>query len=213
VRAPALPGPHQITAVYDPAGPGFDASSGALSQLVSKARAQVALEASPDPSVFGEAVRLHAQVAAAGAASGQPSGTVTFTVDGARVGDPVLLRDGRADSVPIPRLDAGPHVLRAVYGGDDSFVANAVGATQAVDRGQTLGTLLSSAPNAPVGAAPAFTLRVAVAPPALGVPGGAVQFSVDGRPSPRRSAACARAPTSCAPPTSARPATPASTRS
>ncbi|HST42586.1 MAG TPA: Ig-like domain repeat protein [Conexibacter sp.] len=182
VEAPSLPGPHQITAVYDPGSPDFDASSGALSQLVAKARAQVSLEASPDPSVFGEAVRLHAQVAAAGPASGVPSGTVTFTVDGAPVGAPVLLRDGRADSVAIPRLEAGPHVLRASYSGDASFVANAVGATQAVDRGQTLGTLVSSAPQAQAGAALVYTFNAAVAPPSSGVPGGSVRFSVDGRP-------------------------------
>ncbi|MDW5596768.1 Ig-like domain repeat protein, partial [Conexibacter stalactiti] len=182
VEAPSLPGPHEITAVYDPGSPDFDPSSGALSQLVSKARAELSLEATPDPSVFGEPVRLHAQVEAAGPATGAPTGAVTFTVDGAPIGAPVLLRDGRADSVAIPRLDAGPHVLRASYSGDESFVANAVGATQAVDRGQTLGTLTSSAPSAPLGAAPVFSFRLAVAPPSVGIPGGTVQFSVDGRP-------------------------------
>lgn len=182
VRAPPLPGPHAITASYLPGSPGFDPSDGALSQRVSPGRVQVQLEATPDPSVFGEAARLHAQVGAAAPASGEPSGAVTFTVDGAPIGDPVLLRDGRADSIAIPRLDAGPHVLRATYSGDASFAANAVGATQAVDRGQTLGTITSSEPGARVGAAPRFTLRLGVAPPGSGQPGGLVQFSVDGAP-------------------------------
>ncbi len=139
------------------------------------------LEATPDPSVFGAPVQLHAQVAAAGDATGDPTGAVTFTVDGTPVGQPVPLRDGRADSVAIPALAAGPHVLRASYGGDASFLANAAGATQGVDPAATLGTISSSNPEARLGGAPRFTMQLGIAPPALGTPGGSVQFAVDGR--------------------------------
>ncbi|MDW5594063.1 Ig-like domain repeat protein [Conexibacter stalactiti] len=182
VTAPELPGAHQITARYEPGSLDFSASRGALAQLVGQGRTTVTLEATPDPSVFGEPVRLHAQVAAAGAATGNPTGAVTFTVDGAPVGQPVPLRDGRADSVAIPALAAGPHVLLASYGGDASFFANAAGATQGVDPAATLGTIRSSDPGAALGRAPRFTMQLGIAPPALGTPGGNVQFSVNGRP-------------------------------
>ncbi|HST41430.1 MAG TPA: Ig-like domain-containing protein, partial [Conexibacter sp.] len=181
VTAPSLPGPHQITARYEPGSLDYSASRGALAQLVGQGRTAVTLEATPDPSVFGEPVQLHAQVAAVGEATGDPTGAVTFTVDGAAVGDPVLLRDGRADSVAIPALPAGPHVLLASYNGDASFVANAAGATQGVDPAATLGTIASSNPAAALGSAPRFTMQLGLAPPALGTPGGSVQFAVDGR--------------------------------
>ncbi len=181
VTAPALPGAHQITARYEPGSLDFSPSRGALAQLVGQGRTTVTLESTPDPSVFGEPVQLHAQVDAAGAATGEPTGAVTFTVDGTAVGQPVPLRDGRADSVAIPALAAGPHVLRASYGGDASFLANAAGDTQGVDPAATLSTISSSAPDAKLGSAPRFTVQLGIAPPALGTPGGSVQFAVDGR--------------------------------
>ncbi|MDO8184760.1 Ig-like domain repeat protein [Conexibacter sp. JD483] len=182
VTAPSLPGAHQITARYEPGSLDFSPSRGALAQLVGQGRTTVTLEATPDPSVFGEPVQLHAQVAAAGAATGEPTGAVSFTVDGIAIGQPVPLRDGRADSIAIPALAAGPHVLRASYGGDASFLANAAGATQGVDPAATLSTIRSSAPDARLGGAPRFTMQLGIAPPAFGTPGGSVQFAVDGRP-------------------------------
>jgi hypothetical protein len=178
------PGEHAITARYTPGTGAFTASTGRLTQLVSKGSTVVTVQATPDPSTFGQQVTLHAQVVAAAPAGGVPSGTAVFTVDGAQVGDPVPLRTqdgaGEADSIPIPRLAAGPHVLRVQYGGDASFVPNARGATQAVDPGETLATLTSSAPSSALGVAVRYTMRLGTVAPASGALTGLVQFSVDG---------------------------------
>jgi hypothetical protein len=60
-----------------------------------------------------------------------PTGTVQFQLDGANVGSPVTLINGRA-TWTTSSLSAGPHAITAVYSGDSNFLGGSGQASQAV---------------------------------------------------------------------------------
>ena len=181
ITASPLPGPHSLTATYEPGSGDFDPSSGSLTQTVVKSRSAVTVEADPDPSTFGQSAGFHAQVAPIAPGGGEPSGAVSFLVDGSPFGNPVPLREGRADSGQVVNLPAGPHALVARYGGDASFRENQAGSTQVVDRALTTGTLTPSSQNAPEGTPIRFELELGAA--GVGsAPTGTARMFVDGDP-------------------------------
>ena len=77
------------------------------------------LVSSPNPSNPGQPVTFTAEVAAAGGATGTPTGTVTFQV-GQTVLGTVALVNGRATLVTNV-FTAGEYVITATYSGDGSF--------------------------------------------------------------------------------------------
>src|SRR5262249_12267847 len=120
-----------------------------------------------------------AAVAAVAPASGTPTGTVTFTVDGA-VQAPVNLANGQATFTALG-LSVGMHTVTAAYSGSGSFNASTAPAlTQTVNKAATPPTLTSSASPSPF--APQFpsTAAVAAAAPGGGTPTGTITFSMDG---------------------------------
>jgi titin len=71
-------------------------------------------------SVFGEPVAFTASVSAA---SGPPTGSVQFLVDGVSFGGPVALSGGSA-SVATNLLAVGGHTVSAIYNPDDGFAGS-----------------------------------------------------------------------------------------
>jgi streptogramin lyase len=79
------------------------------------------LMSSANPSVYGQPVTFTATVSAA---SGTPTGSVQFQVDGNNLGGPVSLVNGSA-SLTTATLTAGSHTVTAIYSGDDGFFTSA----------------------------------------------------------------------------------------
>src|SRR5205807_306141 len=101
----------------------FLASTAAGSQTVNKSPTTTTLAASPNPSVFGQGVVLNAVVASSGAGSGTPSGSVSFTDNGALLGTAILDRAGKA-TLTVTSLGIGSHNIAASYGGDANFISS-----------------------------------------------------------------------------------------
>jgi large repetitive protein len=76
---------------------------------------------SRNPSNTGEAVTFTATVAAVPPASGTPTGTVQFRVNGSNFGAPVSLANGSGTSAATSTLAAGNHNVDALYGGSAGF--------------------------------------------------------------------------------------------
>jgi hypothetical protein len=91
--------------------------------LITQPVTTTTLSASANPSVYGQAVTFTATVAAA-SASGTPTGSVQFVVDGSDLGAPVDLVDGVATSPGIGSLGVGDHTVMAIYSGDTNFIAS-----------------------------------------------------------------------------------------
>lgn len=117
-------GTHAITAQYAGASGFHSSTSTVLNQVVNKDASITSLTSSPaGTQPFATAVTFTATVAAAPPGAGQPSGSVTFTVDGTTVGT-VALSAGQA-SIATSSLSPGDHVIGARYSGDGNFLAGA----------------------------------------------------------------------------------------
>jgi hypothetical protein len=176
-------GTRAVTAQYigDPSY--LPSTSEPVSLDVARGAATVTITSSaPDGAEFGAPVTFTAGLVAVSPATGIPTGTVQFSVDGKPFGSPVPLGDGTA-SAPIAGLAPGLHVVTAAYSGDGSFVAGeAEPLAQPVRPGVARVTVTSSAAGgAALNAAVTFRATVAPVVPATASLAGTVQFSVDGR--------------------------------
>jgi hypothetical protein len=95
--------------------------------LAPRATTTTTLSSDSNPAIVGETVTITASVAAA---SGTPTGTVQFAVNGVDQGAPVALVDGEATFTFTPPL--GAHVITAAYAGDNSNLPSSGTLTQRV---------------------------------------------------------------------------------
>jgi hypothetical protein len=172
-------GPHAVTASYD-GDQNFIASSDALTQTVQRAQTSTVLTSSANPASSGQAVRFTAVITPVAPGAGDPTGTVTFTVNGAAIGSPVPVSDGTATSAAFTSLSPGTYDIRASYSGDPHFVGSSAaldqGTGQSVQQGATTLALTSGPNPSAFGDTVAFTATVTAVAPATGSPTGVVDF-------------------------------------
>jgi hypothetical protein len=172
-------GQHAVVATYDGDG-SFQGSTGSVGQTVQRARTATVVTSSANPAQSGQAVAFTAQVSPVAPGAGDPTGTVTFTVNGVRLGNPVTVVDGTATSSTFASLSPGRYSIEATYSGDRNFVGSAGSLDQGtgldVVRGETTMTLGSGPDPAAFGAPVTFTATVTAVAPATGRPTGVVRF-------------------------------------
>jgi len=170
-----LVGSHNITANYSGDGD-FAGANQAYTQSVAAASVATALTTSPNPSVFGQAVTLHAEVSTIAPATGHPTGAIRFTIDG--VNTYVDLVDGVAE-LDTSSLAVGPHTIKASYLSDDAnFIAGTNDTvTQTVNKAATKTTVTTSGSPSVIGQPVTFTGHVEATAPGAGSPSGTITFS------------------------------------
>jgi hypothetical protein len=154
--------------------------------------------AANDSSVYGQMVTFTATVSVAGSqgAFDGPTGTVQFSVDGTKLGGPVTLSAASGDATDgwtatasvttTSPLAAGGHAVIATYSGlsgagiPQAFAGSGAIVTQEVTQANTTVSGSPSANPAAFGQSETFTATTAAVAPGAGVPGGAVQFKLDG---------------------------------
>ncbi|MCX6033192.1 MAG: Ig-like domain repeat protein [Chloroflexi bacterium] len=138
--------------------------------------AQVDLQSSANPAVFGQTVTFTATVTAIPPEAGTPSGMATFK-DGATVLDTGTLSGGVA-TFATSALAVGTHTITAEYGGNGDFNAGtgSLAPDQVVDKADTTTSVTSSANPSAFGQAVTFTAFVNVVPPGTGAASGTVLF-------------------------------------
>jgi hypothetical protein len=171
-------GTHNVAAVYAGDSNFSSSSSTPLQQIVSKGNTSTSLTASPNPSVFGQAVVLSVTVSAAGGA-GVPSGTVSFIDGSTALGTATLDNNGKA-TLSVTSLAVGSHNITASYTGNGSFNGSSVAAggavNQVVSQSSTIATISSSANPSVFGQVVVFTAVVSASGGGGGVPSGAITF-------------------------------------
>jgi hypothetical protein len=152
---------------------------------------------SENTSIYGQAVTFTATVTTPpDTAIAAPSGTVQFSVDGTDLGGPVSLSSGTGDendgfsatatSPAISSLVAGGHSVIATYSGlggagiPQGFEGSGAIVTQEVEQAATTVAGSSSVNPAAYGQSVTFTATLHAVAPGAGVPGGKVQFSLNG---------------------------------
>ena len=116
-------GTHSIKATFTAGDPtNFSASSGTLSQQVSRATPGVTLTSTPNPSTFGQTVTFAANVATSTPPLVNPTGSVTF-YDGSNTLGTVALTNDQA-KLQTAGLAPGTHTVTATYLGDVNFASS-----------------------------------------------------------------------------------------
>ena len=168
-------GNHAISASY-PGDSNFNASNSApFTQIVNVDLATIAINVSPNPSVFGQPMIATATVSATAPGSGTPTGTVTF-LDGLTSLGTSNLVDGQASFI-ISALSSGLHSIMATYSGDTSFSQNSATTGLTVNKASTTTSLTSSASPSSFNQAVTFTATVSATAPGAGTPTSTITFS------------------------------------
>jgi YVTN family beta-propeller protein len=110
-------GTHQIVATYSGDQNDLGTTSAALTQVVNQAGTTTKLTSSHNPVPLGGPGAITARVKDISPATGTPTGTVTFTVDGAARPPHALSATGLA-TLKLSSLTAGTHTITATYNGD-----------------------------------------------------------------------------------------------
>jgi hypothetical protein len=170
-------GMHPVAATYLPS-PGFLGSAGSTTLTVAPGNTTTLLRVTPDRSgVAGQDIAIDATVSATNPL-GPPTGSVTFSVNGIRIGDAGLDGDGVArGAVELPAVS---FTLVAAYPGDDNYGPSAGSASVSVNQAGTVIALTASPNPAVIGQSVAFNLFVDSLDPSRWWPSGLLTSAVDG---------------------------------
>lgn len=182
-------GEYEVTSEFTPGNPGYLASEGSMTQVVTRARAEVQLGVAPPAMTVGQSPVLTADVSYGVGNEAEPEGTVQFSLDGEAVGDPVTVAEGSAsidvctEAPAACPLGAGTHLASArfVPSDPDQSTTGFRSVTFPVTKAPSSVTVTASADPTPAFAPVRLEAKVS-GPPSLGEPRGRVQFLVDGQP-------------------------------
>ncbi|HEU5001873.1 MAG TPA: Ig-like domain repeat protein [Actinomycetota bacterium] len=175
-------GDHTVTATYG-GNADFTASSGGLTQTVTKAATTTTVTSAVNPSVFGQPVTFTATVAPVPPATGTPTGTVEFFADGTSFGSSPL-SGSTAVSPAIASLAVGGHTVTATYSGDANFGTSTGTTPQTVSQAATALSFAGSPNPSAFGQPVSFSATVTAVAPGAGTPTGTVHFAGNGFPFP-----------------------------
>ena len=117
-------GTYTVVASYSGDTRYLPSTSPPLSLMVNPAPTTTTSLVSPNPSDFGQAATFTANVmSGVPAAFPQPTGSVSFSVDGMPVGSAPIMNG--VVSFPAPAQLAGPHTVVASYSGDTNYQSSA----------------------------------------------------------------------------------------
>jgi hypothetical protein len=175
--AALAPGAHSVTAHYAGDASDLASTSPAVGLTVAADRTTVAVATSANPVGPGQSVTFTATDSPVAPGTLSPStGTVQFKVDGAALGAPVAVSNGRAVSAPAT-LAAGAHAITAVYTDGSGRYVTSTGRLAGSENVQasTSTALAASASSAAYGQPLTFTATVSNLSNSA-VPTGAVRF-------------------------------------
>jgi hypothetical protein len=161
--------------VYYAGDANFNPSKAALTQEVHKADTAAALDATPNPSTYGEQVNFTAAITAQNL---QVPGSVQFKLNEKDFGDPQLLDNRGKAAIVAQDLVAGQHKIGVFYAGNANFNPSKAALTQEVHKADTVAAL-DAAPN-PSTYGDQVTVNARVTSE-YAVVSGSIQFKLDGQ--------------------------------
>lgn len=174
-------GPHSYHAEYNATADTLFASSSSdpIEVLVGKGDTTTLLAISDLTPTVGEQFSGTATVTIVAPADAALTGTVQFYVDDVAEGAPVPLTGNEAQlNFTVP--DAGAHVIKAVYSGNDDLNGSEDTENIDVQKGDTTTTLVLAPNPAVTGQTVTATATIAVVLPAVATIDGSVEFFIDG---------------------------------
>ena len=172
-------GAHSLKVTYSGDSNFSYATSPTITQTVQKIGTTISLASSSSSTIFGQPIKLTAQVGFVATGVGTPSGTVTFK-DGTNTlgtGTLSVVNGQLIATLTVPALPVGIRALTAVYNGDAIFNGKTSAVlTQSVARATTTTTLSSTAATSVYGQIVTVKATISVLPPGAAAPSGTVSF-------------------------------------
>ena len=169
-------GTHQLTVVVKDLGNRTITETRTITVIAPESTTVVTT--SPNPSVSGQNVTLAATVSAAGDATGTPTGSVQFKVDGVLLG--TMLLSGGSASFTTSSMAIGNRSISAVYSGSSIFLGSTGTTSHAVNKVTTSTAIASNLNPSTYGQSVTFTASVTSVAPGSGTPSGSIQFKQNG---------------------------------
>jgi hypothetical protein len=178
-------GTHMLTASYPGNATWAASTSLPVTVTVSKPGTTTSIRANKNPPVYnvGQAIQLISVVKPL-VGTGIPTGTVTFSSNGATVGTATLavaVSTGLATAkLTLTGVSGGTHTYSAAYGGNASYGASVspTPLTVTVNKAASLTTVTNATAVAPNNHR--FNVKVTAVAPATGIPTGTVTITVTG---------------------------------
>lgn len=165
-------GTHNITATYQPTGL-FAPASAIVTEVVNGYTTTTALTCSPTSIYMSQSAHLAAMVTSV---NGTPTGSVTFTDNGATLATQTLANG--AASLTYTGSTAGTHTLTATYTPTGAFGGSSASCSETVNLLPSTSTLSVTPVSSTYGSPVTLIATVAPAtPPGPGTPSGTVTFS------------------------------------
>jgi hypothetical protein len=171
-------GKHTVTAIYSGDGVNFAGSSASVNQTVSRDGTTINVNRNPSSAVFSQTLTLTANITAAAPGAGNPTGTVTFTIDNVAQTPAAMVNGGQA-STTVSGLSVGSHSITVAYTGDSNFTGTGTTFNYSVAQAGTT-TALTNSGAVFFGQGVTFTAAVSTTTAGAGTPAGTITFAVDG---------------------------------
>ena len=180
--------PYTVTTVYG-GDANYTGSNGTLSAHIHLGDTTTGVVSASNPTVTGQSVSFTATVAAKSPATGTPTGSVTFAINGTGGGS--VACDTTGDTVPLSgdtatcSVAAGllaqysPYTVSATYSGDSNFATSSGTVSQTVSK-QTATIAVTSSVPGQLSTGQPVTFTATVTPSGSGTPTGDVVFTVTG---------------------------------
>jgi len=182
MTAPYTGGAHQIVGFYSGDNNYYNSTSNAVTITVSKSAPTVTLTPSTTTPLAGSSLQLTASINPPGTGGTPPSGTVTFTLDGASVGTATITTGSPSTAVlTITAPAVGGHTLAAIYSGDTNYTT--VTSPSVTITIAKVATTLAIAPTTTTplgGSSLVVTATLSLTGTSTASPTGTVTFTLDG---------------------------------
>jgi hypothetical protein len=175
-------GVHVLSATYSGDSNYSSSISPSVSFTVAKTSTTTVVVPSTTTPALGSTLPVSVSITPAAVGATLPSGTVTFTLDGAVAGVvAVQVGSPSSASITLPALTPGTHTLLATYSGD-TYYATSTGTASTITVAKSPTTLLvTPATTAPAGGtALVVTATLTATTPGTSLPTGTVVFTLDG---------------------------------
>jgi len=182
VTAPYNGGAHQIVGFYSGDSNYYNSTSNAVTITVSKSTPTITLTPSTTTPLAGSSLQLTASISPPNQGGTQPSGTVTFTLDGASVGTAqVTTGTPSTATLTITAPGVGGHTLTAIYSGDTNYTTVTSSSVTITISKVSTSLALAPATTTPLGGSPLLvTATITLSGTSTASPTGTVTLTLDG---------------------------------
>jgi subtilase family serine protease len=182
IEVPSSGGSHQIVGFYSGDNNYYNSTSSAVTITVKKTATTLSLSPSTTTPFAGSSLMLTATITAPPGNAAEPTGSITFTLDGVSQGAGVVTPGSPSSAtLTITVPSTGTHTLGATYSGDSNYTGSTASpVTITVAKSPTTLAITPATTTPAPGSSLLVTATLTALYPGSTLPSGTVTFTLDG---------------------------------